>query len=87
MDPKRQVLVSPLDKVSRTEGQFESDKRLANTLDSLRQRISEYLNRILFLGLSGATILIVYNGLTMVMTPMTGDQLEKVKKRIINLLI
>jgi hypothetical protein len=83
----KRIIESPLDEVTRIEGQFDSDSRISNTLDSLRQNLSQYLNWILFLGLSGATILIVYNGLLMVTTPLTWDQLEKVKKRLINILV
>lgn len=83
---KTNIIESKFDNVI-NKWTFGQDKKISGTLDSIRDNISFYLNRVLFLGLTWATILIVYNGFLMVFTPITGDQLDTVKKRIINILI
>ncbi len=80
------IIESQFDNVI-NKGTFGQDKKISGTLDSIRDNISFYLNWILFLGLTGATILIVYNGFLLVFTPVAGDQLEKVKKRLLNIVV
>lgn len=56
--------------------------KIANTLDQVRENVSFYLNWIVFLGLSAATILIVYNWILLMTTPISGDQKIKVIENI-----
>lgn len=62
--------------------------KIANTLDYLRNNIAPYLQRAVYIGLVVAVILIIYNGLLMVTNALhkEGD-IEKVKKRLINITI
>lgn len=83
---KTNIIESKFDNVI-NKGTFGQDKKISGTLDSIRDNISFYLNWVLFLGLTGATILIVYNGFLLVFTPVAGDQLEKVKKRLLNIVV
>lgn len=71
-----------LDKVSNTQGSFGSQYRIANTLDSIRVNITPYLQWMVFIGLSVAVVLIIYNGFNLV----TGQGDMKVTKtKILNI--
>lgn len=61
---------------------FGAEHKLSWTLDSVRQNISFYLQWIAYLALSGAVGLIVYNGLRLVISPLSPDEASKVKTRI-----
>jgi hypothetical protein len=52
-------------------------------LESVRQNISFYLQWVAYLALAGAVTLIIYNGLMLVLSPMSPDEAGKVKTRII----
>ncbi|MBS8121752.1 hypothetical protein [Candidatus Vampirococcus lugosii] len=51
-------------------------------LDSLRQNVGPYINWIVFIGLSVAVILIIYNGILLITQSMDESVLGKVKTRI-----
>ncbi|MBU1757710.1 hypothetical protein KKG31_00740 [Patescibacteria group bacterium] len=57
-------------------------------MDYLRKNIGPYLQWAVYIGLTMAVILIIYNGLLMVTNSLhkEGD-MEKVKKRLINIVI
>lgn len=55
-----------LNRVSRQEWWFASRYTISNTLDSIRVRIAPYLQWAVYIGLSLAVILIVYNWFLMV---------------------
>ncbi len=83
---KTNIIESKFDNVV-NKGTFGEDRKISWTLDSVRDNISFYLNWILFFGLSWATILIVYNGFLLVLTPMAWDKLENTKTRLLHLII
>lgn len=56
---------------------------LAWTLESVRQQMSPYVQWIAFIGLAAAVIMIIYNGVLLVTTPLSPDQVANVKKRMI----
>ncbi|MCS6983154.1 MAG: hypothetical protein NZL83_03170 [Candidatus Absconditabacterales bacterium] len=47
-------------------GQYPRQYRLANTLDSIRNNLSPYLQWLTYFGLTIATVLIIYNGFLLV---------------------
>lgn len=74
-----------LNYVDADEGQFQSDAQLANTLDSARYKFDDYLELATVLGLITASILIIYNGLRLVLAPLSDDQVAAVSKRLMYL--
>jgi hypothetical protein len=52
------------------------------TLESVRQQMSPYVQWMAFIGLASAVLLIIYNGLLLVTTPLSPDQATTVKKRM-----
>lgn len=56
---------------------------LAGTLESIRQQMSPYVQWIAFIGLAAAVIMIIYNWVLLVSTPLSPDQVASVKKRMI----
>lgn len=77
-----------LDHATNTQGAYLPQYKIANTLDRLRNNINPYLQWAVYIGLSAAVILLIYNGFLMVTNSIhkEGDS-AKVKKNIINILI
>ena len=68
------------------QGQYASEYKITNTLDSLRIQIAPYLQWTMYIWLSLAVIGIIYNGLLMVTKPIWADGWnDKVKNRIMNI--
>lgn len=67
---------------------YQSQYKIANTLDYLRNNIAPYLQWAVYIGLVVSVILIIYNGLLMVTNALhkEGD-IAKVKKRLVNIAI
>lgn len=74
-----------LNDISDIQGAYWEYK-IANTFDSIRIQIAPYIQWIVFLWLSFATIGLVYNGFTLVTSPAWWDGNEKAKDRIISIL-
>gem|GEM_PF-4199354 len=53
---------SRLDNVNIDNQSFGQSNRITNTLDTLRAALGPYLQWLTFIALSGAVILIIYNG-------------------------
>lgn len=77
-----QIIVTKLDKTTNTK-EYWAENKLSGTLESVRVNISYYLQWIAYLALAGAGTLIIYNGLMLVISPMSPDQAGKVKNRIL----
>lgn len=62
---------------------YDSNYKLSNTLDWLRMHIATYLQRAVYIGLTVAVILLIYNGFLMVTHTITksGD-FAKMKKNV-----
>ena len=60
-DPTK-MTESRLDNVNTNNQSFGQSNRITNTLDTLRAALGPYLQRLTFIALSGAVILIIYNG-------------------------
>ncbi len=77
-----------LNDISNMQWQYSSEYKMANTLDSIRIQIAPYIQRIIYIGLSIAVLLIIYNWFLMVTDPLHWEgEGEKVKKRIVNISI
>lgn len=79
---KSDIVKTKLDGVENT-GIFWTQYKISGTLESIRQNLEPYLQWIAFLALAGAVALIVYNGLMLVISPLSPDEATKVKTRII----
>lgn len=76
-----------LDGVNDDQGAFASKYKMANTLDSLRIKIAPYLQWAFYIGLSIATILIVYYGILLVTGAVSGEDIKKTVGKIKNVAI
>lgn len=72
-----------LNSVSRIQWPHPSKYRLANTFDSIRQKSGIYLDRLFYIGLSVAVILIIRNGLQLVI----GKDINDVRKPLTNVVV
>ena len=60
---------------------------LTRTLCSIKANIKDYLQYVMYIGLTAATILIIRNGFKIVTAPDQGKQMEKFKKRLLYIVI
>jgi hypothetical protein len=72
-----------LNEVNSDSPTYDSNYKLSNTLDWLRMNIATYLQRAVYIGLTVAVILLIYNGFLMVTHTITksGD-FAKMKKNV-----
>ncbi len=70
---------SRLDRVNTNNQSFGASNRITNTLDALRDALGPYIQRIVFVSLSGAVILIIRNGFLLT-TSMGDDTVQKEAK-------
>ncbi len=83
-----QVQQTALDSATDKQWAYASPYKIANTLDWLRQNINPYLQRAVYIWLSIAVILLIYNGFLMVTNAAHKEwETAKVKKNIINIVI
>lgn len=86
-DPSRDMTESRLDGLINTQNQsFGETNRITNTLDTLRNAMGPYIQWVVFIALSGAVILIIYNGF-LITTSMGDDTAQKDAKARIQLII
>ncbi|MFA6256073.1 MAG: hypothetical protein WC606_02710 [Candidatus Absconditabacterales bacterium] len=77
-----------LDAATDKQGAYTSQYKIANTLDRFRNNINPYLQWAVYIGLSVAVILLIYNGLLMVTNAIHKEgEAAKIKKNIINIAI
>lgn len=77
-----------LDGVTDQQWAYAKQYKIANTLDWLRNNINPYLQRMIYIWLSVAVILLIYNGLLMVTNSIHGEwDMSKIKKRFIYIVI
>jgi hypothetical protein len=62
-----------LDGATDKQGSYQSQYKIANTLDRLRNNIAPYIQWVVYLGLSLAGILLIYNGFLMVTNSIHGE--------------
>ena len=82
------VQQTALDTATDKEWAYASKYKIANTLDWLRNNINPYLQYAVYIGLSVAVILLIYNWFLMVTNAAHKEwEAAKVKKNIINIII
>lgn len=72
-------------------GQYATEYRITNMIDSIRAKIKPYIQRVLYGWLTLAVIGIIYNGFILVINPLTkplwAEEKSKVKNRIKNIVL
>lgn len=81
------IIRTQLDQVNNDEWVYGDEFALANTLDSTRVRITIYLQWLSFMAMVVATVLIIYNGLRLVLSPMQPEEAANIKKRLLYILL
>ena len=77
-----------LDDATSQQWAYASQYKIANTLDWFRNNINPYLQWTVYIGLSLAVILLIYNGLLMVTNAVHKEwETAKIKKNIMNIVI
>ncbi len=77
-----------LDSATSLQGGYASQYKIANTLDRFRNNINPYLQWAVYIWLSAAVILLIYNGLLMVTNAVHKEgEIAKIKKNIFNIII
>lgn len=77
-----------LDQATDKQWAYASPYKIANTLDWFRNNINPYLQWAVYIWLSVAVILLIYNGLLMVTNAIHKEwEVAKIKKNIINIVI
>lgn len=77
-----------LDAATDKQWSYAGQYKIANTLDRFRNNINPYLQRAVYIWLSVAVILLIYNGLLMVTNAVHKEwETAKIKKNIINIVI
>ena len=79
----QQFQETAFDGINSDEGAYQQEYQISNTLDWLRMHMGTYLQWIVYVGLTIAVILLIYNGFMMVTHSITksGD-FSKLKKNI-----
>ncbi len=83
----KDIIKTDLDDATKEEGQFNTQYQISNTLDSVRQNLAVYLQWIAGIGLGASVMLLIYNGIILMTSPLSSDQTATVKKRIRYILI
>jgi len=86
--PGYQVQQTALDTATASQWAYASQYKIANTLDWFRNNINPYLQWAVYIWLSAAVILLIYNGFLMVTNAAHGEgEVAKIKKNIMNIVI
>lgn len=79
---KSDIVKTKLDSVTNMQ-EFNPENKVSSTLESVRENISYYLQRVVYIALSGAVLLIVYNWLRLVISPVSAEETSAIKTRMI----
>ena len=82
----KDIIETELDKVNNTQI-YGSKFKIAGTLESVRTNSAIYLQRIAFIWLTAAAMLIIYNGILLMTSPLSPEQAGKVKQKIIYIIL
>lgn len=82
----KDIIQTDLDTVDKF-GPNETKFSISNTLDDVRENLAAYLQWVAWIGLVAAVILLIYNGIVLMTSPLSSDQTAEVKKRIRYILI
>lgn len=77
-----------LDRVSNKQWSYGVQYRITNTLDYFRKNINPYLQWAVYIGLVGATILLIWNGFQLTTKAVNkGADIKKAKENIMSIAI
>jgi hypothetical protein len=79
---KSDIVKTKLDWVTNMQ-EFNAENKISGTLESVRENISFYLQRVVYIALSGAVLLIIYNWLRLVLSPVSAEESSAIKTRMI----
>ncbi len=83
-----QIQQTSLDDATDMEWAYARQYKIANTLDRFRNNINPYLQRAVYIGLSAAVILLIYNWFLMITNAVHKEwETAKIKKNITNIII
>jgi len=83
-----QIQETALDGVTNDQWWYANEYKIANTLSYFTNNIQPYIQRAVYVWLTCAVILLIYNGLLMVTNSIHKEwDSEKVKKNVINIAI
>ncbi len=82
----KDIIKTDLDEVD-SLGNYEASFKISNTLDYVREHMAAYLQWMAGIGLIASVILLIYNGIVLMTSPLSSDQTATVKKRIKYILI
>ncbi len=81
-----EIQETELNDVTDLQWSYQRRFKITNTLDSVRQNISPYLQRAVFIWLTAATILLIYNGFLLISSSIHQQwELSKVLARMTNI--
>jgi len=82
------VQQTALDGATDQQWSYAKQYKIANTLDWIKNNINPYLQRMIYIWLSVAVILLIYNGFLMVTNSLHGEwDITKLKNRFIYILV
>ena len=78
------VQETALDEVNSTNSKMWADSRfsITNTLYSIQSKMHNYLQYVVYIGLSAAVIFLIWNGFNIITSPDKGKQMEEFKKNL-----
>lgn len=77
-----------LDRVTSKQWSYSIQYRITNTLEFFRKNINPYLQRTVYIGLVGATILLIWNGFQLTTKAVNkGADIKKAKENIMSIAI
>lgn len=79
---KSDIVKTKLDSVTNMQ-EFNAENKVSSTLESVRENISFYLQRVVYIALSGAVLLIIYNWLRLAVSPVSAEEASAIKSRMI----
>lgn len=83
-----EIQETALDWVTNEQWSYAKEYKIANTLDYLKNNIQPYIQRAVYIWLTCAVILLIYNGFLMVTNSIHKEwDMEKIKKNVTNIAI
>lgn len=80
------VITTKLDQVQQDQS-FGAENKISGTLESVRKNLANYLEWFVFIGMTAAVVLIIYNGILLVMNPVSWDDLKKIQKKLLYIIV
>lgn len=86
-DPYNMIETRLDDNLNTNSQAFGPTNRISNTLDQIRENLDPFVQRMVFIGLSGAVILIIWNAFSLSTSGVVGNdtQSKEIKDKIFNI--